>query len=62
MFDWLQRTGRIADEEMHRTFNCGIGMVAVVPPEHEAAALALLQARGEQATRIGKVRDAARRA
>ena len=32
-------------------------MVAVVPPEPEAAALALLQARGEQATRIGTVRE-----
>ena len=40
---------------MHRTFNCGIGMVIVVPPEHEAAALALLQTRGERATRIGTV-------
>jgi phosphoribosylformylglycinamidine cyclo-ligase len=42
---------------MHRTFNCGIGMVAIVPPEHEAAALALLQTRDEQATRIGSVRE-----
>jgi phosphoribosylformylglycinamidine cyclo-ligase len=57
VFDWLQQAGRIADDEMHRTFNCGIGMVAVVPPEHEAAALALLRARGEQATRIGTVRE-----
>jgi len=55
VFDWLQKTGRIADDEMHRTFNCGIGMVVVVPPEHAAAALALLQARGERATRIGTV-------
>jgi phosphoribosylformylglycinamidine cyclo-ligase len=59
VFDWLQEAGRIADAEMHRTFNCGIGMVAVVPPGHEAAALALLQARGEQATRIGTVREGA---
>ncbi len=57
VFDWLQQSGRIADEEMHRTFNCGIGMVAVIPAEHEAAALALLQARGERATRIGTVRE-----
>jgi phosphoribosylformylglycinamidine cyclo-ligase len=57
VFEWLQQSGRIADDEMHRTFNCGIGMVAVVAPEHEAAALALLQERGEQATRIGTVRE-----
>jgi hypothetical protein len=29
LFDWLQRTGRIDRDEMYRTFNCGIGMVAI---------------------------------
>ncbi len=57
VFDWLQQAGRIADDEMHRTFNCGIGMVAVVPPESEGQALALLEAQGEIATRIGTVRE-----
>ncbi|MCC6172746.1 MAG: phosphoribosylformylglycinamidine cyclo-ligase [Gammaproteobacteria bacterium] len=57
VFDWLQQAGRIADDEMHRTFNCGIGMVAVVPPESERQALALLGAQGEVATRIGTVRE-----
>ena len=57
VFDWLQQAGRIADDEMHRTFNCGIGMVVVVPPEHEAAALAQLAALGERASRIGSVHE-----
>lgn len=33
VFDWLQREGGIADEELRRTFNCGIGFVLVVGPE-----------------------------
>ena len=55
LFDWLQQTGRIADAEMHRTFNCGIGLVAVVAPEHAPAALAALAAAGERAWQIGQV-------
>ena len=55
LFDWLQQTGRIADAEMHRTFNCGIGLVAVVAQEHAPAALAALAAAGERAWQIGSV-------
>jgi phosphoribosylformylglycinamidine cyclo-ligase len=55
LFDWLQSAGDISDEEMYRTFNCGIGMVAIVPPDQEQAALALLRAQGETATRIGTI-------
>jgi phosphoribosylformylglycinamidine cyclo-ligase len=36
LFQWLQREGNVADAEMHRVFNCGIGMVVIVP-EFEAA-------------------------
>jgi phosphoribosylformylglycinamidine cyclo-ligase len=56
VFDWLAGTGRIEDAEMHRTFNCGIGMVVVVPQSHVPVALQLLQANGEQATVIGNIR------
>jgi len=56
VFDWLQRTARIDSAEMYRTFNCGIGMVAIVPKEQGQAALDLLKARGETATIIGEVR------
>jgi phosphoribosylformylglycinamidine cyclo-ligase len=55
VWDWIQDTGRIADAEMHRTFNCGVGMVALVPRAEADAALELLRAAGEQATVIGEV-------
>jgi phosphoribosylformylglycinamidine cyclo-ligase len=59
VFEWLQRTARIDSVEMYRTFNCGIGMVAIVPPEHVGASLDLLNSRGETATVIGEVRKGA---
>ncbi|MCC6193895.1 MAG: phosphoribosylformylglycinamidine cyclo-ligase [Burkholderiales bacterium] len=55
IFSWLQRHGRVADEEMHRVFNCGIGMALVVAPAHADRALAALAAEGERAYRIGSV-------
>ncbi|MBK6597399.1 MAG: phosphoribosylformylglycinamidine cyclo-ligase [Proteobacteria bacterium] len=55
VFDWLQQAGRIAPQEMYRTFNCGVGMVAVVAPDHVDQALDLLRANGEHATLIGEV-------
>jgi phosphoribosylformylglycinamidine cyclo-ligase len=56
VFDWLQATGNIDDTEMHRTFNCGIGMTVCVPPGDAGRALARLAALGETATVIGEVR------
>jgi phosphoribosylformylglycinamidine cyclo-ligase len=41
---------------MHRTFNCGIGMVAIVPNDKVQLALEILAAQGEQASLIGEVR------
>jgi phosphoribosylformylglycinamidine cyclo-ligase len=55
VFDWLAATGRIAAAEMYRTFNCGIGMIVVVAPEHVDAALASLKASGETAGVIGSI-------
>jgi phosphoribosylformylglycinamidine cyclo-ligase len=60
VFDWLQTTGRLPDPEMYRTFNCGIGMVVIVPAAHATAACALLDARGETARVIGEVRRGSR--
>lgn len=60
VFDWLQQVGRIEPAEMYRTFNCGLGMVVIVPPEHAAAAVQILTARGETATVIGEVRAGGR--
>jgi phosphoribosylformylglycinamidine cyclo-ligase len=55
IFDWLQREGRIADDEMHRVFNCGIGMAIVVAASDAEAALATLAAAGESPRRIGEI-------
>ncbi|HET8997837.1 MAG TPA: phosphoribosylformylglycinamidine cyclo-ligase [Acetobacteraceae bacterium] len=56
VFGWLARTGGIADDEMLRVFNCGLGMVLVV--SDAAAALAELRASGEQACEIGRIEAA----
>jgi phosphoribosylformylglycinamidine cyclo-ligase len=55
IFDWLQSEGAIAWREMHRTFNCGIGMVAVVAEPDLGRALEALRRSGERAWRIGTV-------
>ena len=55
LFDWLQREGNVAESEMHRVFNCGIGMVVVVARENVAPALKLLHAAGEMAIEIGSI-------
>jgi phosphoribosylformylglycinamidine cyclo-ligase len=55
IFDWLQRTGGIAESEMLRVFNCGIGMVLVVPPDATNDVLERLQGLGERAYRIGAI-------
>ena len=60
IFDWLQRVGRIDRDEMYRTFNCGIGMVAILPAHSADAAVALLNAHGETASLIGEVRHGSR--
>jgi phosphoribosylformylglycinamidine cyclo-ligase len=56
VFDWLAATGSISNAEMYRTFNCGIGMVAIVPATQCDAALAMLGKLGERATHIGDIR------
>jgi phosphoribosylformylglycinamidine cyclo-ligase len=60
LFEWLAAAGGIDAAEMHRTFNCGIGMVAIVPAACTDAALSLLRAHGETASLIGEVRKGAR--
>ena len=55
VFDWIQGQGAIAWREMHRTFNCGIGMVAVVAEPDAARAIGSLSRSGETAWRIGTV-------
>ena len=56
LFQWLQQHGGVADAEMHRVFNCGIGMTVIVSKENADAAMAQLQAAGETVYRIGEIR------
>ncbi|HEY6773966.1 MAG TPA: phosphoribosylformylglycinamidine cyclo-ligase [Oxalicibacterium sp.] len=55
LFQWLQQHGNVADSEMHRVFNCGIGMTVIVAKENADAAMADLQAAGETVMRIGEI-------
>jgi phosphoribosylformylglycinamidine cyclo-ligase len=57
LFSWLQQHGGVADAEMHRVFNCGIGMAVIVAKENADAAIAQLKAAGETVTRIGEIRE-----
>lgn len=53
IFSWLQRHGNVADEEMYRTFNCGIGMVLCVTKQDVAKTIEILREAGETAWPIG---------
>ena len=55
IFDWLQREGGVAEAEMHRTFNCGIGFVLVVAAADSARAMQTLAAQGQSVQRIGEI-------
>lgn len=55
LFQWLQREGNIADAEMHRVFNCGIGMVVIVAETDASRAMQLLTAAGEKVFTIGRI-------
>ncbi|MEY2168112.1 MULTISPECIES: phosphoribosylformylglycinamidine cyclo-ligase [unclassified Rhodanobacter] len=59
VFDWLQREGKVAREEMWRTFNCGIGFTVILPQSAVAAASALLAKHGLASRVIGEVVKAA---
>jgi phosphoribosylformylglycinamidine cyclo-ligase len=55
VFDWLQREGQVAREEMWRTFNCGIGFTVIVPPDGVAAVSTLLATHGLASSVIGAI-------
>ena len=58
VFDWLQREGKVAQDEMWRTFNCGIGYTLIVSREHAGATLDALETLGLQAWTIGAIEAA----
>ncbi|MFQ5418283.1 MAG: phosphoribosylformylglycinamidine cyclo-ligase [Myxococcota bacterium] len=55
IFDWLQRIGSLCENEMLRVFNCGIGMIVVVPPDQAEEVLERTPALGERIYRIGTI-------
>ena len=57
LFTWLQAQGNVAEDEMYRTFNCGIGMVVIVAKEYADAAESLLIEAGETVSVIGHIRE-----
>jgi phosphoribosylformylglycinamidine cyclo-ligase len=60
VFDWLQRQGQVADAEMYRVFNCGIGMTIQLAAADAQRAIAILHGMGVEALVIGEVRAGAR--
>jgi phosphoribosylformylglycinamidine cyclo-ligase len=56
LFQWLQAQGNVTNDEMHRTFNCGIGMVIIVSATDANRAQSLLTSEGETVWRIGNIR------
>ncbi len=59
VFDWLQKGGNIDEHEMHRTLNCGVGMVICVPADRAQEALDMLAASGETAFELGSISELA---
>jgi len=60
IFEWLQQQGKIADAEMYRVFNCGIGMTVQVSASEAQRAIDILRAAGQEALLIGEVRSGTR--
>jgi phosphoribosylformylglycinamidine cyclo-ligase len=59
VFQWLQQAGNVAEDEMWRVFNCGIGMVVLVAAAHAKAAAEQLRKAGETVYEIGAVERSA---
>ena len=55
VFDWIQKGGNIDEHEMHRTLNCGVGMVICVPADRAQEAMTMLAASGESAFIMGSI-------
>ena len=57
LFTWLQQHGGVEDAEMHRVFNCGIGMTVVVAKDKADETEAMLRQSGETVFRLGEIRE-----
>jgi phosphoribosylformylglycinamidine cyclo-ligase len=60
VFEWLQDAGRVADQEMYRVFNCGIGMTIQVAAKDADRAVSILREAGQEAVVIGEVKSGSR--
>ena len=60
VFEWLQDAGRVADQEMYRVFNCGIGMTIQVAAKDADRAVTILREAGQEALVIGEVKSGTR--
>lgn len=56
LFSWLQQQGNIKAREMYRTFNCGIGMVLIVPQDAASQVITSAQQMGEHAWQLGNLK------
>jgi len=56
VFDWIQKMGQVENEEMLRVFNCGMGMLVVLPKDQADEAIKLSQASSHQAVKIGEIK------
>jgi len=55
IFDWIQQQGEVAEDEMLRVFNCGVGMAIIVPAEQLDAVIKACQVEDMNATQIGHI-------
>ncbi len=55
VFNWLQQQGNVEEDEMVRTFNCGVGMVVVVSPDDAERTIEILTEQGESAWQLGTI-------
>ncbi|WJG11139.1 phosphoribosylformylglycinamidine cyclo-ligase [Aliiglaciecola sp. LCG003] len=55
IFDWLQQQGNITEHEMFRTFNCGVGLIIVLPDSDVQNAIDILNSLGETAWKLGSI-------
>jgi phosphoribosylformylglycinamidine cyclo-ligase len=55
VFQWIMREANLPPQEMSRTFNCGIGMIAVVDSGHLADVTAALESDGDKVYEIGRI-------
>lgn len=56
LFQWLQKEGNVEQQEMYRTFNCGVGMVICLPETDATSALQILEQNGQTAWTLGRIK------